>query len=126
LLAPQSGEETRRQLRRRARRLQHAAREAAGGLTDSVVDRYEQAKRNVEDKIELARRSIELKKRQASEAIRAGREAALQARLDLEARIAETKAAYRAGGDVVRANRRTTATAGDDVQDLTDREPQVE
>src|SRR5690242_21199435 len=42
LFAPQSGEETRRQLKRRARRAAHVARDAAGDLSDTVVDRYEQ------------------------------------------------------------------------------------
>ena len=35
----------------------------------------------------------------------AGREAAQQARSDLERRLAETKAAYNAGADVARAGR---------------------
>jgi hypothetical protein len=48
----------------------------------------------------------------------AGRVAAQQARADLERRIAETKAAYQAGGDVARTGRTTaggsatTGTAG--------------
>lgn len=111
LFAPRAGVETRRDLRRRARRVTHVARDAAEDLSDSVVDRYEHAKRSVEDKIESARQSLEIRRRQAAEALRAGREAAQQARQELEARIAETKAAYRAGTDVARAARRPAASA---------------
>jgi len=121
LYAPRSGAETRTELKRRAGHAKRLAREAAEDLSDSVADRYEQAKRTVEDRIDSARRTLDMRKRQATEAIRAGREAAQQARQDLEARIAETKASYR-GGEGTRAARRTTATAGDDVQDAADRE----
>lgn len=113
LYAPRSGEETRREIQRGARRVRAAARGAAEDLSDSVVDHYEQAKRGVEDRIELARNSLEFRKRQAADAIRAGREAAQQARDELEARIAETKAAYSAGAEVVRADRRNAAADAD-------------
>lgn len=105
LLAPRSGEETRRELRKGARRVRTAARETAEELADSVVDRYEHARHSVNEQVDSARRALTLKKRQASEAIRAGREAAQQARDDLERRIAETKAAYQAGADVARSGR---------------------
>ena len=61
--------------------------------------------RAVGERIDTARSAIELKKRQASEAVRAGRQAAHDARDELERRIAEGKAAYRAGADVVRSSR---------------------
>jgi gas vesicle protein len=121
LYAPRTGEETRRELRRSARRVRTVARDAAEDLSDQVVDRYEQAKRTVESQLDSARHALEMRKRQAAEAIRAGRAAAQQARDDLEARIAETKAAYHAGADVVRAGRRT-AGAGRDAQDVVDGE----
>lgn len=126
LYAPRTGEETRRELRRQAVRARRAARDAAADLGENVSERYEQAKRNVEDRLDQARRAIEVRKHQAGEAIRAGREAAQQARRDLEARIAESKAGYRGAPDATRAQRRTTATAGDDLQDAEDREPDAE
>jgi gas vesicle protein len=125
LVAPRSGEETRRDLRRRARQMRSAAQEAAEDFTDSMVDRYEHAKRTVEEKIETARQAIEMKRRQASEAIRAGREAANQARAELEARIAETKAAYQAGTDVARGVRRTPSATGGELPSEEDREPET-
>jgi gas vesicle protein len=121
LYAPHTGEETRHELRRSVRRVRSAARDAAGDLSDSVTDHYEQAKRSVEDRLDNARRTLEIRKRQAAEAIRAGRVAAQQARDDLEARIAETKAAYNAGADVVRSGRKTAA-AGPDAEDVADSE----
>jgi hypothetical protein len=45
----------------------------------------------------------------------AGREAAHEARAELEARLAETKAAYNAGGQVARSGRRpASSTVTDD------------
>ena len=123
LVAPRSGEETRRDLRRQARRVTSAAQEAAEDFTDSMVDRYEHAKRTVEEKLETARQAIEMKRRQASEAIRAGREAANQARAELEARIAETKAAYQAGTEVARSRHRPAA--GGELPSEEDREPET-
>ena len=57
----------------------------------------------MEEQIESARRAIEVKKAQVARAMEAGREAAQQARGDLERRLAETKAAYNAGADVARS-----------------------
>jgi gas vesicle protein len=102
LLAPQSGEETRRDLRRGARRARRAAQDMAGDLTTKVSDTFEQARDRVEQGIDSARQAIDLKKRQVSRAMEAGRAAAQQARDELERRIAETKAAYNAGVDVAR------------------------
>ena len=121
LMAPDSGNETRRRLRRSARKVKRVAREKAGEIADSVTDRYEHARRTVEDKLEAARSAIELKRRQAERAMKAGREAAQQAREDLERRIAESKAAYQAGADVAReghAGRRRTEAALDFDDDL--------
>lgn len=121
LMAPDSGNETRRRLRRSARKVKRATREKAEEIADSVTDRYEHARRTVEDKLEAARSAIELKRRQAERAMKAGREAAQQAREDLERRIAESKAAYQAGADVAReghAGRRRTEAALDFDDDL--------
>jgi hypothetical protein len=79
-------------------------------VQDAVVDRYEEARRAVEEGIDTARSKIEVKKHQATEAVRAGRQAAHDARDELERRIAEGKAAYRAGADVVRTSRRPASS----------------
>jgi len=105
LLAPQSGEATRRDLRRGARRARRTAQNIAGDLGTKVSDTFDQARDKVEQGIDTARQAIDLKKRQVTRAMEAGRAAAQQAREELERRIAETKAAYNAGADVARSGR---------------------
>ena len=115
LFAPRSGEETRSDIRRRARRAGDTARNVAEGVSDSVADTFESARTRVEQQILSARSAIELKKRQVTRAMDAGRAAAQEARGDLERRLAETKAAYNAGVEVAReshAEAGGTTTAG--------------
>ena len=106
LFAPRSGQETRRDIRRKARQATDAVKGVAEEVTGQVVETFEGAKVRVEEQIESARSAIEAKKRQVSRAMEAGREAAAEARQDLESRLVETKAAYAAGGDVARGARR--------------------
>lgn len=96
LTAPRAGVETRRNIRRSAERTRDAARRVAQDVTDGVVGTFEDARRRVEDQIDNARAAIEMRTRQVTSAVEAGRAAAQEARLDLEQRLAETKAAYRA------------------------------
>jgi len=107
LFAPRSGRETRADISRRARAAQDRVRDVAEGVSDQVVDRFEGARARLEEQIETAREAIVAKKDQVSRAMEAGREAAHQARTDLERRLAETKAAYNAGADVARTGRAT-------------------
>jgi len=102
LFAPRSGEETRDEISRRARRAGSKVKGVAHEVTDQVVDTFEGAKARVEEQLESARSAIVTKKAQVARAMEAGREAAQQARGDLERRLAETKAAYNAGADVAR------------------------
>lgn len=92
LLAPRSGEDTRRELARRAQDAGEGARRRAQGLVDDVSS-------EVTGRIGRARDAVELKRHQVQRAVEAGRVAAAQARDDLERRIAQTKAAYQAGAD---------------------------
>lgn len=103
LFAPRSGEETRTDISRRARRAGTKVKGVAHEVSDQVVDTFEGARARVEEQIESARSAIEHKKTQVARAMEAGREAAQQARGDLERRLAETKAAYNAGTEVARA-----------------------
>ena len=113
LFAPRTGPETRREIGRRARQATDAVKGVAEEVTGQVVETYEGARARVEEQIEAARTAIETKKRQVSRAMEAGREAAHEARAELEARLVETKAAYAAGEKVARTSRvRTTATRG--------------
>jgi len=105
LFAPKSGAETRNDIKREARRAQNRVIDVADGVRDQVVDTFEGARARVEEQLESARSAITAKKNQVSRAMEAGRDAAQQARLDLERRLAETKAAYNAGADVARSGR---------------------
>ena len=103
LFAPRSGRETRADISRRARAAQDRVRDVANDVTDQVVDTFETARSRIEEQIDSARSAIVNKKEQVLRAMEAGRDAAHQARTDLERRLAETKAAYNAGADVARS-----------------------
>jgi gas vesicle protein len=95
LFAPQSGAETRRMIRRKAEDAKDAVADVVDEVAATVTDGLGRARDSVEEKLGAANDAIELKKRQISRAVRAGRDAAHEAREDLEFRIAETKAAYK-------------------------------
>jgi gas vesicle protein len=98
LFAPRSGRATRRDIKRRAMRVRQAAGETVTGVADTMAEGFNAARQRVEDRIESTRQAIDLKKRQVSRAMEAGRAAAEEARVELEQRIAESKAAYRGEG----------------------------
>ncbi len=95
LFAPQSGEETRRELAQRARRAQHAAQNLVGDVSGTVADKFNEVRATVEERIEATLEAVDDKKRRVSNAFHAGRAAAREARGELEQRIAESKAAYK-------------------------------
>ena len=95
LFAPQTGVETRRELQRRARRVGDQAQDFVAEISDTVTQRFQDARVNVEGRIDSAKQAVEIKRRQVTNAVGAGRAAAQQARVELEQRIAETKAAYK-------------------------------
>jgi len=95
LFAPKTGEETRRDLQRRARRVGDQAQDFVTEVSESVTERFHDAKETVGDRIDSAMQAVDLKRRQVTNAVDAGRIAAQQARVELEQRIAETKAAYK-------------------------------
>ncbi|HEY1952578.1 MAG TPA: YtxH domain-containing protein [Gemmatimonadaceae bacterium] len=95
LFAPQSGEETRREIKRRARRAQEAAQDFVEDMSGTVADKFNEVRATVEEKIESTLDAVDDKKRRVTSAFHAGRAAARDARGELEQRIAETKAAYK-------------------------------
>ncbi|HEY6088887.1 MAG TPA: YtxH domain-containing protein [Gemmatimonadaceae bacterium] len=95
LLAPQSGEETRRSIARRARRAQEAAQDFVEDVSGTVADKFQEVRSSVEERIEATFDAVDDKKRRVSNAFHAGRAAAREARGELEQRIAESKAAYK-------------------------------
>ena len=95
LLAPQSGEETRRTIARRARRAQEAAQDLVEDVSGTVADKFDEVRASVGERIEATLDAVDDKKRRVTNAFHAGRAAAREARGELEQRIAETKAAYK-------------------------------
>ena len=95
LFAPKTGEETRRDLQRRVRKVGDQAQDFVSEVTETVGERLSDARSSVESRIDSARAAVDLKRRQVTNAVDAGRVAAQQARVELEQRIAETKAAYK-------------------------------
>jgi gas vesicle protein len=95
LLAPQSGEETRRVIARRARRAQEAAQDFVEDVSGTVADKFNEVRATVEERIDATFEAVDNKKRQVSNAFEAGRAAARQTRGELKHRIAERKAAYK-------------------------------
>jgi gas vesicle protein len=118
LFAPRSGEETRSDIKRRARDAQNRVRDVADEVTGQVVDTFEGARARVEEQLETARSAIVAKKDQVSRAMDAGRDAAQQARTDLERRLEETKAAYNAGANVARTGRQTAPVSSNGDEDV--------
>ena len=101
LFAPKTGEETQEELKEHARKLRVVAEE-----------RVREAQRHLEDHFDVAREGVTARYDEVKEAVNAGREAAMEARGDLEDRLERSKSAYRAG---VTAAREATAAeeAGD-------------
>jgi gas vesicle protein len=95
LLAPQTGEETRRVIARRARRAQEVAHDFVGDMSGTVADKFKEVRASVEERIEATFDAVDDKKRRVSNAFHAGRAAAREARGELEQRIADSKAAYK-------------------------------
>lgn len=109
LFAPRTGEETQKDIRERALRLKSAAEE-----------RMRQAQRQLEGKLEVARQGLHERVDSVKEAVDSGRQAAVDARAELERKLERSKAAYRAGVEAAREAAREPdvpegeATAGGD------------
>lgn len=91
LFAPQSGEETRRELRNRGRQLRATAGEKAEELQEILSGGYEETKSRVEDGIASARQVIEEKKDGAKDAVAAGKAAVHSARDELDRRLSKAR-----------------------------------
>ncbi len=96
LLAPKSGEETQQDIRDGVRRLRDEAETKLTTIRGDIERHYETTREEVSERLDSARGELSVRKERAERAMRAGRDAAKQARVDLEKRVAETKAAYRA------------------------------
>lgn len=96
LFAPKTGKETQEELKEGAKRLREGAEEKFREVRESVGEGYEKARADVTEKVGEVRKEVEERKKHAEQALRAGKDAAQKARGDLEKRLSESKAAYKA------------------------------
>jgi gas vesicle protein len=92
LMAPQSGTEFRRHLRRSARLAQRSANELAREVRERAEDVYAGAREEVESRVTDARETLRDRRRDMKDAVRSGREAAREARVAFERRLSEARA----------------------------------
>jgi len=100
LLAPQSGEETQAELKRRAEELKGTAEDRLKLASEQLESRLDEARAGVNEQVERVKGAVD-----------AGRDAARDARDELEHKLETSKKAYRAGVDAAKA---TVVTAGSD------------
>lgn len=93
LYAPMSGEDTRRELKNRGRKLRATAAEKAEHLQEMFSNGYEETRTRVEEGFSNARRVVEDKRDGARDAVRAGRAAVHSARDELERRLSDRRTA---------------------------------
>jgi gas vesicle protein len=98
LFAPRSGEATRRLIGERARQAGDTMRDAVEDVTDQVSARVAEVRDRVAEQVDEAREAVRRQQRQVVDAFDAGRETAIEARVELERRLAEAKAARRDAG----------------------------
>lgn len=98
LLAPRSGAETQDEIRQQAQRIRRAAEDRVTGARDSVTGAVTRTRNRVYDRIDTVRDVVETRTQQAREALDAGRRAALDARSELERRVAQAKETLRPQG----------------------------
>jgi gas vesicle protein len=100
LFAPKSGEETQAELKERARELRGTAEDKVRVAQKELEERLDHARAGVSDRLDSVK-----------DAVTAGREAAVEAREDLERKLERSKVAYRAG--IAAAKETVAVTDGD-------------
>ncbi|UCC26475.1 MAG: YtxH domain-containing protein [Gemmatimonadales bacterium] len=101
LFAPKTGKETQEELKARAQQLREVAEE-----------RMRDASRQLEERLDHAREGVQERVTRLKDAVDSGRQAAVEARSDLEDKLERSKAAYRAGIEAAKAA--AAAEAGGD------------
>jgi gas vesicle protein len=99
LFAPQTGEETRADIRRRAQRLREAAEDRLDDLQEAVESGYARTKASIEASLQKARHSIDERRGEARDTVDAGKAAVRTARDELERRLADARSQRRATAD---------------------------
>ncbi len=96
LLAPQSGEETRRVIKDRSRQLRDDAQAKAEEWREQVEEGYGRAKDRLEEGFDAARRGLRETREGAEDALKAGKAAVHSARDELERRLTESRSRAKA------------------------------
>jgi gas vesicle protein len=94
LFAPASGEETRARLQEEARRAGRRMKDMTDELSDEMTSRVERTRSAIDTRVGRARDAVTSRARAVGDAAAVGREAAQQARLELERAVADSKRAY--------------------------------
>ncbi|HEY5087449.1 MAG TPA: YtxH domain-containing protein, partial [Gemmatimonadaceae bacterium] len=95
LFAPRTGADTRSLIGNRARRAGGRMRDAATDVADNVTSQVNDVRDRVAERVGAARDVVRRGQDHVLDAVDAGRFAAVEARSELERRIAENKAARR-------------------------------
>jgi gas vesicle protein len=111
LFAPASGADTRRRLQDEARRAGRTMKDMTDAFGDTVAVSVEKTRDQFDEQVGRARAAVNARVRAVGDAVSVGREAATQARADLERAVAESKRAY---ADSRRANRQQSRRQGPD------------
>jgi gas vesicle protein len=99
LLAPQSGERTRRNLARGAKRVRRQAEEFVRDTRERAEDAIDDARAELESRVDQTRDAFKHRKREVERAMRAGRTAVREYRDQLTDRISRTEAGEGRGSD---------------------------
>lgn len=94
LFAPASGRETRERISREARRAGKRMRDMTDEFGERLADRVEHARSSVDERVGRARDAVGSRVQAVSDAVNAGREAAREARGDIERAVENSKRAY--------------------------------
>ena len=94
LFAPASGEETRARLQEEARRAGRRVKDMTDEFSEEVTDRVERTRSAIDNRVGRARDAVTSRANAVRDAAAVGREAALQARTELERAVADSKRAY--------------------------------
>ena len=100
LFAPQTGTETRRIIRDRARTASDTARRKADAMVETVTGAVGDMRERFTERVDVAKSAVREQRDEIVDAFEVGRTVAHDARLELERKLAEQRQARRAGKDV--------------------------
>jgi len=94
LFAPASGQETRDRIQREARRAGKRVKDMADEATEELSGRVGRTRERFDERVERAKDAVRSRTKAVGDAVDAGRDAAAQARRELERAVLDSKRAY--------------------------------